>query len=189
MTSGRISAFTDGVVAILITIMLLDMKLPEGPFLQDLFELRYGLITYTTSFFFLAIFWNNHHHLFHLVKQVSGKMLWWNMFLLFFLSFIPYFTNWLSHYPTYLFPEFLYGINILVVDVIYNLLSYEIFKGHEKGIRAFRWSYKALFSILILIVGLVLCLFSFRWIVLLASILSMVPWIIPDRQIEKQINK
>ncbi|EKF52160.1 TMEM175 family protein [Lactococcus garvieae] len=190
MTSGRISAFTDGIVAILITVMVLNLRIPKGPNWSDLFDMSFIFLTYLASFYLLAIYWNNHHHLFHLAEKVSGKILWWNIMLLFFMSFIPFTTNWLSEYSGSKTPEILYAVNNLAIDIIFNILSYEIFKSRNYKLKDMRWVWKGGFSILILVIGIILTiLLPVAQISLIATILSMIPWIIPDKQIESYVNK
>ena len=190
MTSGRLSAFTDGIVAILITVMVLNLRIPKGPNWTDLFDMGFIFLTYLASFYLLAIYWNNHHHLFHLAERVSGRILWWNVVLLFFMSFIPFTTNWLSEFSDSKTPEIVYAVNNLFIDIIFNILSYEIFKSRNYKLKDMHWVWKGGFSILILIVGIVLTvLLPVAQISLVATILSMIPWVIPDKQIENYVNK
>ena len=190
MTRERLSAFTDGVVAILITIMVLDLRVPTGPNWADLLKNYYSFIAYFTSFFILAIYWNNHHHLFHLLKQVSGRILWLNMILLFVMSFVPFTTAWLAEYAGYQVPEFLYTMNNLIVDVFYTFLTFEILKKSGFQILKSHWGWKAGFSMLVLLIGIILnAITSFHQVGIICTLLSIIPWIIPDRQIENYVNK
>ena len=189
MNRDRLSAFTDGVVAILITIMVLDLRSPDGPSWHDLFKNYYDFIAYFTSFFIVAIYWNNHHHLFHLLKRVSGKILWANMILLFVMSFVPFTTSWVAQYAGSQAPELLYTVNNLAVDVAFVALSAAILKTNDVKLFETQWGRKTLFSMLVLVVGVLLILFtSFHQIGLIMTLLSMIPWIIPDKQIENHVN-
>ena len=189
MKTDRMSAFTDGIVAILITIMVLNLKIPAGPNWSDLFKSRDVFITYLASFIILAIFWNNHHHLLHLIKFVTGKDLWWNILLLFFMSFIPFSTEWIAHYIDKSTPEIFYALNILHVDVAYNLLSYNILKKSNFKIKESKWMWKGVFSMAALVVGIAgAFLFDIPQLCLISSIISLIPWAVPDQQIEKYIN-
>ena len=110
MTKGRLEAFTDGVIAILITIMVLDLKVPEGSGWHSLRPAIAVLLKYALSYVFLGIYWNNHHHMFHLVSRVTGGMLWANLHLLFWLSLVPFVTSWMAEHPEDPLPTALYGV-------------------------------------------------------------------------------
>ncbi|MCL2113324.1 MAG: TMEM175 family protein [Streptococcaceae bacterium] len=192
MSNERINAFSDGVFAILITIMVLELKTPSGPSLSALMDLKFVFFTYFVSFITIAIYWNNHHHIFYLLERVSGRILWWNMALLFFTSFLPFSTAWLSQYPAEQMPEILYGLNCLLVDIAFNILAIGVYKqqGLFNRMRDARWFWKAVWSIGILMISLAICLvFSIPFIVIAGVIASLLPWAVPDRQIEKGVNQ
>lgn len=192
MPNDRVNAFSDGVFAILITIMVLNLKTPASPSLSALLETKFIFLTYLVSFITIAIYWNNHHHIFHLVERVSGVILWWNMALLFFVSFLPFSTAWLSQFPASKFPELFFGLNCLLVDFAFDILAIQVYKqqGLFTRMREARWFWKAVWSIVVVILGLFICLiFSIPFVVMGAIIASLIPWTIPDRQIENKMNQ
>ena len=132
MKKNRLEAFSDGVLAIIITIMVLEFSVPEGTTFNDLKPLLPKVLGYILSFIYIAIYWNNHHHLMHTVEKVNGKILWANMHLLFWLSLIPFATAWLgeSHFAS--FPMFLYGIVLLGCAIAYYVLQKSIIKFDGK---------------------------------------------------------
>jgi uncharacterized membrane protein len=123
-----LETFSDGVLAIIITVMVLELKVPQGGHLADLvLTSGVGLVTYLLSFIYVGIYWNNHHHMFHLVRQVSGGMLWANLALLFCLSLLPYTTTWLDESRLARTPVVVYGLNLLASAVAYVVLQTVIF--------------------------------------------------------------
>src|SRR3954447_17186630 len=129
MRSNRLEAFSDGVLAIIITIMVLELQVPEGPTLHDLEGSFTGLLTYLLSFVYVGIYWNNHHHMFHLVRRVSGGVLWANLALLFCLSLFPFTTAWLDESRFARTPVIVYGLNLLIAAVAYVVLQSVIIRG------------------------------------------------------------
>ncbi|MDR0298945.1 MAG: TMEM175 family protein [Streptococcaceae bacterium] len=191
MKTERISAFSDGVFAILITIMVLELKTPMSGYWDALWNLRFVFISYVVSFAALAVYWNNHHHLFQLMKQVNGKILWWNLFLLFFFSLVPFTTSWMAAYPTMQAPELLFGLNILVADLVYTRLGYEIYKQQDFIASYFRslWFKKAIISWFTAMTGFVVAiLFSLPFAVMISVVATLIPWVIPDKEIEDNVN-
>jgi uncharacterized membrane protein len=130
MHKGRVEAFSDGVVAILITIMVLELKVPHGPDLAAIQPLIPLLLSYVLSFVFLGIYWNNHHHLFQLVHQVSGRVLWANMHLLFWLSLVPFSTAWMADARFESAPVAVYGTVLLFAAIAYYILSQQLIRNH-----------------------------------------------------------
>jgi uncharacterized membrane protein len=192
MPNGRISAFSDGVIAILITIMVLDLKMPLGANWSDLWAMHFNFLIYIISFVVIAIYWNNHHHVFHLVTNVTGKILWWNMALLLTLSFFPFSTAWLAHYPMQQAPEIVFGVNALLVDLAFDFLTIEIFKQQQlfTRFRDAKWSWKVIWSIVFVLLGIgITFAFALNFVTIIAVVLSLLPWTIPDRQIEKNLNQ
>jgi uncharacterized membrane protein len=133
MTARRLEAFSDGVIAILITIMVLELAVPHGDKLSDLWSLRYVLISYVLSFAYLAIYWNNHHHLLFLTKRVTGTILWANMFLLFWLSLVPFATAWMGEGGFSETPTAVYGVVLLMAAVSYYILQWSIIRSQGEG--------------------------------------------------------
>ena len=132
MGKGRLEAFSDGVIAIIITIMVLELKIPHSADLSALWELGPIFLSYVLSFANVGIYWNNHHHLLHAVKHVNGAMLWANLHLLFWLSLFPFTTGWMgeNHFATW--PVIIYGINLLLAGVAYSILVRFIIAAHGK---------------------------------------------------------
>ena len=126
MSKGRLETFSDGVIAIIITIMVLELRAPSGATLRSLLPLTPGLLSYALSFVFLGIYWNNHHHLFQAVHRINGTVLWANLHLLFWLSLIPFATGWLGKSGLISIPVALYGVVLLLAAVAYYLLVAEI---------------------------------------------------------------
>src|SRR5215831_13573761 len=138
MRTSRLEAFSDGVLAIIITIMVLELKVPDGPHLSDLIHTTgIGLLTYLLSFVYVGIYWNNHHHMFHLVKRVSGGVLWANLGLLFCLSLFPFTTAWVDESTFAHTPVVIYGLNLLGAAIAYYVLQSVIIReqGAESPLR------------------------------------------------------
>src|SRR5512135_1026194 len=132
MNKNRLEAFSDGVIAVIITIMVLEMKVPRGETFQALAPVTPVFLTYVLSFAYLGIYWNNHHHMLHTCKKVTGAILWANLHLLFWLSLIPFTTGWMgeNHFaPT---PLALYGINLLMAAIAYYILQKVILRNHGR---------------------------------------------------------
>jgi len=129
MRTGRLEAFSDGVLAILITIMVLELKLPHGSDLEALREMGPVLCAYVLSFIFIGIYWNNHHHMLHTVEQVSGGILWANLHLLFWLSLVPFGTDWMGEHPRAPLPTALYGVVLFACGVAYLILQRAIVRN------------------------------------------------------------
>src|SRR5436190_6111318 len=124
MSTGRLEAFTDGVLAIIITVMVLELHRPKGNHLSDLWhDSRFGLLTYVLSFVYIGIYWNNHHHMFQIADYVDGSVLWANLHLLFWLSLYPFTTSWLDQSRVALTPTVVYGVNLLAAAIAYYVLQ------------------------------------------------------------------
>jgi uncharacterized membrane protein len=130
MTRGRLEAFSDGVFAILITIMVLELRPPHGAAIADMAPLVPKLLSYLLSFAFLGIYWNNHHHMLHAVQRVNGRVLWANLHLLFWLSLVPFVTAWLGEHPAAPVPVALYGVVMLLAALAYTLLTSSLLALH-----------------------------------------------------------
>ncbi len=187
MGKGRLEAFSDGVIAILITIMVLELRAPEGIDLSALVPLLPVFLCYVLSFVFLGIYWSNHHHLFQVVQQVNGRILWVNLHLLFWLSLIPFVTAWMGENNFAAWPVALYGVVMLLAGVAYFLLVRSLLALHGKDSTlavAVGNDFKGKISIVIYAVAIPLAFIvpglSFALYVLVAVI-----WFIPDRRIER----
>lgn len=189
MGKGRLEAFSDGVIAIIITIMVLELKVPHGDTLQALLPLLPVLLSYVLSFVYLGIYWNNHHHMLHASHVVSGSVLWANLHLLFWLSLIPFTTGWLGENHLTTMPAAAYGFVLLMAAIAYWLLEQRIIaaQGADSLLQnAIGSDWKGKLSPLLYLVGIVLAflspLLSIAMYVLVAAL-----WFIPDRRIERAL--
>ncbi|MEV6375115.1 DUF1211 domain-containing protein [Micromonospora sp. WP24] len=199
MRTSRLEAFSDGVLAIIITIMVLELRVPEGHDLSDLFHTSgVGLLTYLLSFVYVGIYWNNHHHLFHLVEKVSGNVLWANLGLLFCLSLIPFTTTWVDESRFEQTPVVVYGLNLLSAAVAYYVLQRVIIRqqGPNSPLRdALGLDLKGKLSPALLIAGILSALTIDRdgrvgvWIALACYVAIAIMWIVPDRRIDRAIRE
>lgn len=192
MQSNRLEAFSDGVLAIIITIMVLELKLPSGghTFAQLWHATGLGLLTYLLSFVHVGIYWSNHHHLFHLVRNVNGGVLWANLHLLFWLSLIPLTQRWLDESAVARDPTIAYGVNLLGAGVAYFVLQQAIFRTPSGGALrgALGRDLKGRLSPVFYLVGIGLA-FLTPWAGLLpASVVALI-WLVPDRRVERYLNR
>lgn len=187
MGKTRLEAFSDGVIAIIITIMVLELKVPHGASFDVLLPLWPVFLSYVLSFVYVGIYWNNHHHLFHAARQINGRILWHNMALLFWLSLFPFATAWMGENHFAANPTALYGGVLLMAAISYHLLVSALSRHHGKTsefAQAFGRDTKGLVSIALYLAGIVLALVS-SWagFVVYAAVALM--WFIPDRRVEK----
>jgi len=184
-------AFTDGVVAIIITVMVLDIRVPQGSNLSALRPLVPTLLSYLLSFVFLGIYWNNHHHLLQAAKRVSGRVLWANLHLLFWLSLIPFVTSWMGDTHLAALPVALYGAILLCAGVAYFILSRSLIAlhGHDSALAtAVGSGFKARISILIYAAAIALSFLS-AWLACGLYAVVEVMWLMPDRRIERELTR
>jgi uncharacterized membrane protein len=189
MHKGRLEAFSDGVLAIVITVMVLEMKVPHGTDLQALTQVFPVFLSYVLSFLYIGIYWNNHHHLFQAVKQINGAVLWANLHLLFWLSLFPFVTGWMgeNHFATWTVA--LYGVVLVMAATAYFILVRVLLAGHAADsvlARAIGSDFKGRVSVVIYAVGIALA-FANSWLGLVAYMLVAIIWLIPDRRIEKTL--
>ncbi|NVO18551.1 MAG: DUF1211 domain-containing protein [Bacteroidetes bacterium] len=187
MNKNRLEAFSDGVIAILITIMVLELKVPHGNDFKSLLPLIPIFISYIMSFLYLGIYWNNHHHLLHTVKQVSGNILWANLHLLFWLSLIPFVTGWVGENNFAPFPISLYGVNLLMAAIAYYVLQIQILKTHGTDSllgKAIGSDMKGKMSLVLYFSAIWLSILS-QWIALGIYVFVALIWLIPDKRIER----
>lgn len=187
MGKGRLEAFSDGVIAILITIMVLELKVPHGDDLATLGKLVPVFLSYILSFIYLGIYWNNHHHMLHTVQKVTGGILWGNLHLLFWLSLIPFTTAWMGENHFSKMPTILYGVVLLMCAISYFILQNLIIKSQGSDSllkKAVGKDSKGKFSAIAYIVGT-----GFSALVPFVGIaiytLVAILWIVPDKRIEK----
>jgi uncharacterized membrane protein len=190
MTKGRLEAFSDGVVAILITIMVLELDVPEGSDWSSLRAVLPQFLTYVLSYVMLGIYWNNHHHMLHAVERVNGAILWANLHLLFWLSLVPFTTAWMgeNHFaPT---PTALYGVVLLLAAIAYRILVTTILKQHgphSKLGAAIGSDLKGRLSIAGYVAAVLLA-FVNHWIADAVYIGIALIWLVPDRRIESKLQ-
>ena len=190
MTKTRLETFSDGVLAIIITIMVLELKVPHGTDWASLQPVIPFFIAYVLSFIYLAIYWNNHHHMMHTVKHVSGGILWANMHLLFWLSLIPFVTGWMAENNFASLPVFLYGADLLMAAISYYILQTLILKIHGRDsvlAKAIGKDLKGKISPVLYIIALVFAFIN-PWLSGAIYVLVALMWLIPDKRIERIIN-
>jgi uncharacterized membrane protein len=190
MSTGRLEAFSDGVLAIIITVMVLELNVPRGASLSDLWsDSRIGLLTYVLSFVYIGIYWSNHHHMFQIVRYVDGSVLWANLHLLFWLSLYPFTTSWLDETKVARTPTVVYGVNLLMAGVAYYLLQLRMMRLPEGG-DALREvvgiDLKGKLSPVIYAVGIVLA-FVEPWLALIPYVAVALIWLVPDRRVERYL--
>ena len=189
MTNGRLEAFSDGVIAIIITIMVLEMKVPHGGSLEDLVPLLPVFLSYVLSFVYVGIYWNNHHHMLHACTAVTGAMLWANLHLLFWLSLFPFTTGWMGENHFTAVPTALYGVVLLMAAIAYYLLQQAIIRAQGQDSilkKAIGRDWKGKLSPVLYIVAIVATLRS-SWIAQAILVIAALIWLIPDRRIEKRL--
>ena len=190
MTKGRLEAFSDGVIAIIITIMVLELRPPETGSLEGLRELRSDFLAYTLSFVYLGIYWNNHHHMLHASSHVTGGVLWANLHLLFWLSLVPFVTAWMGHHPGKAVPVAAYAAVQLMDAVAYTILERILVSTHgpdSRLARAVGHDTKGLVSLAAYVAAIpaafVMPAVSYTLFVCVALL-----WLVPDRRIERQLR-
>ncbi len=191
MVKSRLEAFSDGVIAIIITIMVLEMKVPHGTAFSDLVPLAPVFLSYVLSFIYVGIYWHNHHHLFHAVHHVDGKILWANSHLLFWLSLTPFVTNWMGETHFAKLPVAVYGCVLLMSGVAYFVLTLALVAHHgpESTIaRALGADFKGKISLVLYVVAVMLS-FVQTWVACAIYALVAIIWLIPDRRIERVLSE
>jgi uncharacterized membrane protein len=190
MTKGRLEAFSDGVLAIIITIMVLELKVPHGADLAALEPLLPVFLSYVLSFVYVAIYWNNHHHLLQAVKKVDGPVLWANTHLLFWLSLFPFATAWMgeNHFAT--LPVAMYGVVLLAAALAYTVLVRVLIARHEPGsllAQAIGRDLKGNVSLVMYVVGIGLSFVAWWLGAIVYAAVAMI-WLVPDTRIERRID-
>jgi uncharacterized membrane protein len=189
LSKGRLEAFSDGVIAIIITIMVLEMKVPHGDRWQDLVPVLPVFLSYVLSFIYVGIYWNNHHHMLHATSTVSGAILWANLHLLFWLSLFPFTAGWMGENHFTSAPTVLYGMVLLVAGIAYLILQQAIIRsqGANSILReAIGRDWKGKLSAVLYVVAIVGAL-RFPWIAQAIYLIAALIWLIPDRRIEKRL--
>ena len=190
MKSNRLEAFSDGVIAIIITIMVLEMKAPEEISLQALLPLLPVFISYLLSFIYLGMYWINHHHLLHNVERVNGKILWANLHLLFWLSLIPFATSWVGENHTNAAPVAFYGFLLLMCGIAYLVLQTVIITQHDEDFilrKVVGKDIKGKLSLVFYIIGILLSFLN-PWLSISCYVIVAIIWIVPEKRLEKNVD-
>lgn len=191
MGKNRLEAFSDGVLAIIITIMVLEMKVPHGEAFADLSPLMPVFLSYILSFIYVGIYWNNHHHLLHTVRRVSGPILWANLHLLFWLSLFPFATGWMGENHFAAVPSALYGVVLLMAALSYVLLQRTIIAsdGENSLLKQILGSdLKGKASVIFYVAAICAALFWKPWVAQALYVVVALMWLIPDRRIERVLH-
>ncbi len=191
MGKGRLEAFSDGVIAIIITIMVLEMKVPHGDSLASLRPLLPVFVSYILSFVNVGIYWNNHHHMLHAAQKVNGKVLWNNIHLLFWLSLVPFVTGWMGENHFSSAPVALYGVVLLMAAISYTLLAraLSMLHGEHSALaKAMGKDKKGKISLVINLAGILLSFIN-NWAGFACYVLVAGIWFVPDRRIENVLTE
>jgi uncharacterized membrane protein len=190
MPKGRLEAFSDGVIAIIITIMVLELKAPKDSELSSLFPMIPIFLSYVLSFIYVGIYWNNHHHLLQAAQQVNGRTLWANLHLLFWLSLIPFCTAWIGNTEFAAWPVAVYGLVLLFAGIAYSLLAKSLVKHHGREslvATAIGRDLKGTASLALYTAAIPLSFVS-PWIACAIYITVAIIWLVPDPRIEKRFQ-
>jgi TMEM175 potassium channel family protein len=190
MGKGRLEAFSDGVIAIIITIMVLEMKVPHGVEFDALRPLLPVLLSYVLSFIYVGIYWSNHHHLLHAITEVDGRILWANLHLLFWLSLFPFVTGWMGENHFAAWPVALYGFVLLMAGIAYFILTKALIKHHgreSKLAQAVGGDRKGRVSVVGYALAIPLALI-YPWLACAVYVAVAILWVIPDRRIEQELT-
>lgn len=190
MHKGRLEAFTDGVIAIIITIMVLEIKVPHGESLNQLLPLWPKFISYVLSFLYVGIYWNNHHHTMQAVKSVNSTVLWTNLHLLFWLSLLPFSTGWMGENHFAQQPTMIYGINLLMAAIAYYIWARSIVAHHGKDsdiAHAFGADIKGKLSLVMYALGIGFT-FIQPWLGFSVFVVVALMWLVPDRRMHQAMK-
>ncbi|CAN5443455.1 TMEM175 family protein [soil metagenome] len=191
MGKGRLEAFSDGVIAIIITIMVLELKAPHEHTFTALCTLWPVLLSYMLSFIFIGIYWNNHHHLWHAAEKVSGGTLWANLHLLFWLSLVPFATDWMGETNFHAVPVAVYGVLLLMCALAFSILVRVMIQNHGRDsmlAKALGRDWKGKISMLLYVAGIASAAINAWLAFTFYSTVAMI-WLIPDRRIEERVEK
>lgn len=189
MRTSRLEAFSDGVLAIIITIMVLELRVPDEPTLSALGQSATGFLTYALSFVYIGIYWSNHHHMFHVVDRVTGAVLWANLHLLFWLSLYPFSTAWVDETDFARTPLVVYGVNLFAAGAAYYLLQLVLYRspGGDVLRAALGRDVKGKSSPGIYVLGILLAFVS-PWLAVACYVAVAVMWLVPDRRLERFVT-
>ena len=192
MSKGRMEAFSDGVIAIIITILVLELRAPEGPEWSALRPVIPGFISHVLSFIYLGIYWNNHHHMLQASSHVNGVVLWANLHLLFWLALVPFVTGWMGENEFAPVPVTLYGVDLLMAAIAYYILERALIAAQGKDTRlkaAVGSEIKGWVSVALYATGIVTTLLWTPWVALVLYAIVAVMWFVPDRRIERMMGR
>jgi uncharacterized membrane protein len=190
MSKGRLEAFSDGVIAIIITIMVLELKIPHGGHWKELLSLAETFLSYVLSFVYVGIYWNNHHHMLHACSAVTGAMLWANLHLLFWLSLFPFATGWMGENHFTAAPTALYGLVLLMAAIAYYTLQQTIIRAQGQDSilkKAVGRDWKGKLSLVLYVVAIVVTLRSTGLADGIFVLVALI-WLIPDRRIKRVLE-
>jgi len=191
VSKGRLEAFTDGVMAVLITIMVLELKVPHGTGWDAIGPLAPGFLTYVLSFVFLGIYWNNHHHMLQVTSQINGAVLWANLHLLFWLSLVPFVTGWMGENHFASLPTAVYGLVLFMAGIAYTILLTAILRlegPHSRLAAAIGRDIKGKVSFTLYGIAIPLA-FVHQLIAAAIYVFVALMWLVPDRRIETHVNR
>ncbi|WP_066872539.1 TMEM175 family protein [Clostridium mediterraneense] len=191
MNKDRLQSFTDAVIAIIMTILVLDFKVPSTVSLDGLWDMRYKFLAYLLSFLVLALYWMNHHHMLQIAQKVTGKVLWANINFLFWTSLLPFSTSWLGEHINSVYPEMFYGIIFTLGNFAYYLLLRSLMQADGKDskiYKTFQNYYKIYITLSVGILGVILANF-YPIVGIITYFIIIVLWIIPEKRIEKLFNE
>jgi uncharacterized membrane protein len=191
MGKGRLEAFSDGVLAIIITIMVLEMKVPHDDTMEELLKLGPVFMSYILSFIYIGIYWNNHHHLMHATQKISGGAMWANNHLLFWLSLMPFASGWMGENHFTKWPVIVYGVVLIMNSIAYSILVRCLLKANGKDstlAKALGSDLKGKVSTVIYALGIGIAFFN-TWISLALYTVVAIIWLVPDSRIEKKLEE
>ena len=190
MSKGRLEAFSDGVIAVIITIMVLELRVPEGPDWAAVAPLVPVFLTYVLSFIVIGIYWNNHHHMLQAAERINGKILWANLHLLFWLSLMPFATGWMGQNHFAPLPTAIYGVDLLLSAVAYTILQNSIVAEHGPHSRlasAVGGDFKGKLSLALYASAIPLAFYN-QWMSDAIYVFNALMWLVPDRRIESTLQ-
>ena len=190
MGKGRLEAFSDGVIAVIITVMVLELRVPHGADLRALLPILPTFEVYVLSFVYLGIYWSNHHHMLHATERVNGPILWANLHLLFWLSLVPFTTAWMGENEFAAVPAAVYGGVLLLSGAAYTILQQTIIAAHGRSsvlARAVGRDRKGKLSIVCYAIAIPAALYWSKWIALGLYVLVALIWLVPDKRIERAL--
>lgn len=191
MEKSRLESFTDAIIAIIMTILVLELKVPHSASFSALWDMKEQILVYALSFFLLAIYWVNHHHLMHMATRVNGKILWISIIMLFWMSLIPFVTAWVGSYTDSLVPSVTYGVIFLLTNISYGFLNNELVKENGKNSKVYDVYNKNTKQALTIVLSIFVNFLAFisPLLVLLGCLIISIMWVIPSKKAEKCSDK